>query len=96
MKKTNCSTLERLRQPRIGGIVLFDSSITIVLTLILGYFIYGNWPALRKSMSLLTYEVMLLIAVIVLGIAIHKATGTKTMLNYYLGLSQKPDVFECV
>lgn len=79
--------ITELRSYRIGGIALFDviTSIigTIAIMLVARRF-HGNTQPVKN------YVLAGLILAIPLGIFIHVIFGTKTTLNYRLGLSDKP------
>ena len=73
-------TVTSLRQPKLFGISIFDVLLTLLAALAIQKYLY-------KDMDLL----VIFLGLVVLGIVIHWVTGTPTMLNYYLGISKKPE-----
>jgi hypothetical protein len=73
------SLIQKLRQPRLFEIAIFD----VVATLAAAHFIHKKmkwkWPIIK------TY-----VAFFILGIVIHKIMGIDTQLGFYLGLNKKP------
>jgi hypothetical protein len=76
---------DNLRQSshRIGGIAVLDTVLTIIAAIVLA--------ALAGKLNL-TGVAFAFVILIMVAIAAHTATNTPTMLNYYLGISDKPDV----
>ena len=81
------STISNLRSYRVYNIAMFDIVMSIIgVILIIAFsqkYYRGNYNW-RSSMYAGA------ICAIPLGILFHTLTGTKTTLNYYLGLSQPP------
>lgn len=79
------TVINSLRSFRIGGIALFDVLATIVSSFVLSAFIFDG----RKKIMMATMIISILL--IIMAIPIHYFLGVKTMLNYYIGLSERPD-----
>lgn len=74
----------RQKQHRVGGLALLDLVPTVLVAVGIAY--YHD-----KSFNLGTILIVLMI-LIVIAIITHVAIGQPTMLNYYLGISRKPDI----
>jgi hypothetical protein len=74
--------IDKLRKPRIFGLAIFDWVFSL-----LGLFLIGKF--LIKLNGIREW-IIFTIFWILLGIVVHMVMKIPTMLNYYLGLSEKP------
>lgn len=72
------SAIDRARSFRVADIAVFDVLATAVV---------GQLISSRLNIGFM-YVFLILIIV---AIFVHKALGVNTMLNYYLGVSDKPE-----
>jgi hypothetical protein len=70
--------IKKLREPRIIGIAIFDLLLAIIITAYIFYKLGFNY----KLGAILSVPI---------GIIIHYLFGIDTTLNYYLGISKKPE-----
>lgn len=84
---TECSTIDRLRKPKLYGMAIFDW-----LASLLGAYIVGEYALKLHNLE---QWIVFVIVWIVIGILAHVLSGTPTMFNYYLGLSEKPIRKQC-
>lgn len=82
-----CGWIHPLRQPKIGNMSIFDWVCTFLGAVLISYVCYG------KNASL-SHILFIFFILVLMGIVIHKITGTPTMLNYYLGLNNLSSVLE--
>ena len=82
-----CTTLERLRKPKVADMSIFDWVASL-----LGAYIVGAW--LLKLRGTVAWAAFVA-AWVGFGVAVHWWTGVPTMLGYYLGLNEKPVRAEC-
>lgn len=82
-----CSTLDRLRKPKIADMSIFDW----VTSLVVAYMV-GAW--LLRLRGFIIWSVFI-VAWVGLGVAVHWWTGVPTMLGYYVGLNEKPVRVAC-
>jgi hypothetical protein len=81
-----CSTIQRLRKPKVFDMSVFDWITSLLLAGIVGYFL-----------KLRGFAWVLFIAFwILFGVLVHLYFGINTMLGYYLGLNPKPIREECL
>jgi hypothetical protein len=73
--------INKLRTPKVIGIAIFDTILTIAVALLYSYV---------KNVSIMGS----IIYMFSIGIIIHHTFNIPTMLNYYLGLNTKEDVLE--
>lgn len=79
----NCTFIDKLRGPKIFDMSIFDW----VSTVLVAYLIYRfALPKVGRYFPL--WQVI--IAIVVLGVAVHYFMGIPTMLGYYLHLNAKP------
>jgi len=76
------SVVTRLRAYKIADMPIFDLFGTIVLALLVGYFVLQ----LRNGLDFTLWVAI----VFMVGIVTHIVFGVNTMLGYYLGLCGKP------
>jgi uncharacterized membrane protein YcaP (DUF421 family) len=76
------STIGKLRGPKIADMAIFDWAATGIVAAVIGG-VVGN-----ASAGILIFIILILIAVIT-----HFVLGIPTMLNVYLGLACKKDVY---
>lgn len=74
--------IDELRKPKIFGMAIFDWAMTIIALIIIMMicsieFTAGN--IIKGTLSITAFAILT-----------HVVTGTPTMLNHYLGLSEKP------
>ena len=95
----NCSTLDKLRSPKIAGMAAFDWAATLFAAFLLSLAISWlmNRFGLTNNESIFDWKVFLLtfLVLIVVAILTHKAMDIDTMLNYYLGISDYPIRKQC-
>jgi hypothetical protein len=77
-----CGVIDTMRTPKIFGMALFDWTFSL-----LGAFIFGRYIL---KLSGTGQWIAFILFWILLGIVAHVMTKTPTMMNYYLGLSDKP------
>ena len=92
VKEIECDFMQRLREHRLGGFVIFDTLLIIIVARILAYYRYN--PNIHKNFN--KYWLRWTAKLILGGIIIHKLAKVPTMLNYTLGLSEKPEIFKCL
>lgn len=73
--------LQKLREPRIVGLSIFDWTLSFTLA-----YIVGRWFHFKTRQQWISWLVLW----VILGVVIHKIFGVNTMLGYYLGLNPKP------
>ena len=71
------SIISTLRKPKIFGIAIFDLGGTLLAAYGLSLYFGGD-------------PLIWMVGAIFLGIGVHYMVGVNTMLNYYIGLSDKP------
>jgi len=81
-------TIQELRKPRIFGIALFDLILAMIIMALL---FLGLWKIHFPKLNPWTFVIRGMILAIPVGIFIHVLFGVNTELNYYLGLSYKPN-----
>jgi hypothetical protein len=74
--------LERLRQPKIANMSIFDWVTSLLAAYAVGAYIL--------RIRTVTSWAFFLLGWIAFGIATHWAVGVPTMLGYYLGINEKP------
>jgi hypothetical protein len=89
-----CSFIQRIRQYRIAKMAIFDWSATIIPLFILSWLMYYKWNIANNLPFTFILFIVILIGIIS-GIIIHKILNVPTMLNYYLGISEKPKKSVC-
>lgn len=77
------SLLKTLRTPRIGGIALFDLTTAFIGVFLVLWFLFPRVD--KKKLVAIT-----LVITLPIGIVVHAMFHIPTMLNYYLGISKKP------
>lgn len=82
-----CSLLDRVRQPKVFDMSIFDWVTSLFGAWLVGRFLFGLHSVLAW--------VLFLVLWVALGVAVHWMMGVPTMLGYYLGVSTKPDRKEC-
>ena len=81
-----CTTIQRLRKPKIADMSIFDWVTSLLAALLIGR-AFGIKSFLEW--------VMFIILWIAFGVAAHLAFKVPTMLGYYLGINEKPVRKEC-
>ena len=76
-----CTTLDRLRGPKVFNMSIFDWVASLCAAAIVGL-LAGIKTPLNWLLFILFW--------VLLGVAAHAAFGVSTMLGYYLGLNEKP------
>ena len=85
MKK--CTAIQKLRQPKIFDMAIFDWVATFVGSIIIQkYIIYKQ---IKKSI------LQVFIYLIIMGIIIHKTMKVDTMFGYYIGINKKQIPTKC-
>lgn len=80
--------IHTLRLYRIFNIAIFDLTLSIffiTIVFIIAHQIYF------KSLSIIPFIIAGILLTIPIGILTHVIVGANTMLNYYLGLSKRPN-----
>lgn len=72
--------LKKAREPRICGITIFDTGLTILSAIIITNLFKGG----------LILFIIILLFLMSAGVLAHIVTKTPTQLNYFLGLSDIP------
>ena len=73
--------IEELRRPKVLGMAVFDWVASILVAVLIGYFILhvrGIW------------WIVWIVFWIAFGVIVHKVLGVDTMLGYYLGMNPMP------
>jgi hypothetical protein len=78
------SLIKNLRSFRIYGIAVFDCVVSWVVLVAL--FLWKR----KKNLSVWKYILAAIVVMFPIAIATHIVFGVNTMLNYRLGLSDKP------
>lgn len=81
-----CTTIQRLRKPKILDMSIFDWVTSLLGAAIVAYYMH-----VRGYINLTLF----FIAWTLTGILIHAEFGVNTMLGYYVGLNPKPKREEC-
>jgi len=92
INKKKCSIFEKLREHRIEGIVILDLVATILGARLVAYYRFKEDKHKNFNKYWLKWFMILLVG----GIVVHKLAKVPTMLNYMLGLSEKPEVYKCI
>lgn len=79
---SSCSVIDRLRQPKLLDMSLFDWITSLFGAYLIGYYIF-------KLKSIFSYIVWFIVWTL-FGVWIHYILNVKTMLGYYLGINEKP------
>ena len=79
---SSCSVIDRLRQPKVFDMSLFDWVTSLFGAYLIGYYIF-------KLKSIFSY-ILWFIVWTLLGVWIHYIFNVNTMLGYYLGINDKP------
>jgi len=82
-----CGFIDTMRSPRVFGMAIFDWTLTLFAAYIVGKFLLKLNGSHQWGVFILFW--------ILLGIMAHVVTKTPTMMNYYLGLSTKPQSKLC-
>ena len=85
MKK--CTGIQKLRQPKIFNMSIFDWVATFLGSMIIQKYLY--YKKIKKSI------LQVFIYFILIGIFIHKIMKVDTMFGYYLGINKKPIRTKC-
>ena len=83
---TDYTLIDKLRQPKIADMSIFDW-----VTSLLGAFILGKFIGIHSRNA----WVLFILAWTLFGILAHWYFGISTMLGYYLGINDKPIRKEC-
>jgi hypothetical protein len=85
--KNIMNIIDTLRKPKLLDIALFDVTGTYIGAYLL-------WLLINHHNSKFTngwiWTFLIFIILVIIGIFLHIITGTKTKLNYYMGLSDDP------
>lgn len=76
-----CTTLDRLRGPKILDMSIFDWVTSLAFAGLVGWLI---------GFEGLVQWLLFVIVWVIFGVATHYAFGVNTMFGYYLGLNKKP------
>jgi hypothetical protein len=74
--------LEKLREPKLGGMAAFDWTLSLLVAFIVGRYILNLQSKKEWSLWIFVW--------ICIGVFVHKVLGIDTMLGYYLSLNPKP------
>jgi hypothetical protein len=80
-----CSTIQLLRKPKILNMSIFDWVTSLLLAVIVGFYIG------IKGYQWAPFIVMWTL----FGVLTHYAFGIDTMLGYYIGLNPPPERKDC-
>ena len=89
---TDCTFIQTLRSFRIYGMAIFDWA----LTLLGGYILARILSSYFKSENFYRLFFNVTFGLVVLAIFLHKIFEVDTMLGYYLGLNEMPEVVKCL
>jgi hypothetical protein len=81
---SNCTLVDKVRQPKFLNMAIFDWSATLLVVFLVSLLTCTD----NCGTTFLLYT----LAAIVIFVSVHKATNTPTMFNYYLGLNDKESV----
>ena len=84
---TDCSFLDRLREPKI-----FDMSMFDWFSSLFGAYLIGKY--FLNLTSIFSYSIWMVVWTF-LGVYVHYILGVHTMLGYYLGVNPKPIRKKC-
>ena len=82
-------TIDKLRKPKILDMAIFDWVATALAAAVIGGIIRKVNPGTSYGCASITVFVIL----ILIAIVVHYERGIPTMLNAYLGIARKEDVF---
>jgi len=82
-----CGMIDKLRNPKILDMSIFDWVASLFGAWLIGYFLIG----LRNA----GMWVLFFLLWVALGVLIHWMLDVPTMLGYYLGISRKPKRKQC-
>lgn len=77
------STIDKLRGPKIADMAAFDWIATAAVAAALGY------ASKNECVGVAVFILLIIVAIL-----LHYVLGIPTMLNAYLGLARKSDVYE--
>lgn len=83
----NCTTIDKLRQPKLFNMAIFDWIATIFFIYIIAYYT-------SSSNNFWTYFATLCFIGILCAIFVHWYFNIPTMFNYYLGINTKESVIK--
>lgn len=78
---TDCTLIDKLRQPKIADMSIFDWLTSMVAAVLIGVAI-----GIKNPMSWIMFSS----GWVLFGIIMHWIFGVPTMLGYYLGINNKP------
>lgn len=78
---SDCTTLDKLRGPKILDMSIFDWATSLAAAALVGW-LFGFEGVVQW--------VLFIVVWVIFGVATHYAFGVNTMLGYYLGLNEKP------
>ena len=81
-----CSTIQKLRDPKIFDMSIFDWVVSLSAAAVVGYLL-----KIKKPLHWLAF----IVAWILFGVLTHAAFGIPTMLGYYLRINVKPARISC-
>jgi hypothetical protein len=85
--KNIMNIIDTLRKPKLLDIALFDVTGTYIGAYLL-WLLINNYNSQFTNGWIWTF--LIFIILVIIGIFLHIITGTKTKLNYYMGLSDDP------
>jgi hypothetical protein len=74
--------IEKLREPKVGGMAAFDWTLSLLAAFIAGRYILNLQSKKEWGLWIFIW--------ICIGVFVHKVLGIDTMLGYYLSLNPKP------
>ena len=83
-----CTTIQRLRKPKVLNMSIFDWVTSLLGAYLVGRFLFGIQKAGTWALFVVGW--------ILFGIITHSIFGVPTMLGYYLWLNAIPERKECV
>jgi hypothetical protein len=82
-----CTTIQRLRKPKIADMSIFDWTASL-----LAAFLIGRAFGIKGGVNWFIFIILW----VGFGVAAHWAFNVPTMLGYYLRINEKPVRKECV
>jgi hypothetical protein len=95
----NCTLIEILRTYQVFGLAIFDWTLTYISAYFIAYIVFTILKYFKVIRSTKSNSRMLIFSTFITlvgsAIYIHYLFGIHTMLGYYLGLNDYPNVVKC-
>jgi len=88
MELEQCTTIQRLRKPKVFDMSIFDWVFSLLIAFLIGF--YGFY---LKGFN---KWIIFIVTWIGFGVFTHWVFGVNTMLGYYLGINPKPERKDCI